>query len=51
MARIELDELDQQLIAVLGDDARVSNRRIAADLGVSQKTISNWMRRPTSSGS
>ena len=28
-----------------------TQREIAADLGVSQKTISNWMRRPTSSGS
>lgn len=45
MARIELDELDQQLIAVLGDDARVSNRRIAADLGVTEGTVRGRIKR------
>lgn len=34
-----LDELDRQLIDVLSKDARISNRRIAADLGVTEGTV------------
>ena len=45
MARIELDELDQQLIVILGKDARVSNRRIAADLGVTEGTVRGRIKR------
>lgn len=34
-----VDELDQRIIEILGRDARVSNRQIAADLGVTEGTI------------
>ena len=33
MAKAQLDELDLQLIETLSSDARVSNRKIAAELG------------------
>lgn len=39
------DELDRQLIAVLSRDARVSNRKIAADLGVTEGTVRGRIRR------
>ena len=38
MAQI-LDNLDHQLIDMLSRDARVSNRRIAAELGVTEGTV------------
>ncbi len=34
-----LDELDRRIVEVLTVDARVSNRRIAAQLGVTEGTI------------
>ncbi len=34
MSKVSLDDLDRQLIELLARDARVSNRKIAADLGV-----------------
>lgn len=39
MTQISLDELDHKIIDLLGRDARVSNRQIAADLGVTEGTI------------
>lgn len=39
MTQINLDELDHKIIDLLGRDARVSNRQIAADLGVTEGTI------------
>jgi DNA-binding Lrp family transcriptional regulator len=39
MAEPLIDELDRQLIAMLAGDARVSNRRIASDLGVTEGTV------------
>jgi Lrp/AsnC family transcriptional regulator for asnA, asnC and gidA len=39
MTQINLDELDHKIIDMLGRDARVSNRQIAADLGVTEGTI------------
>lgn len=35
----ELDELDYRLIEILSDDARLSNRKIAGDLGVTEGTV------------
>ena len=35
----ELDELDYNLIEILSDDARLSNRKIATDLGVTEGTV------------
>ncbi len=40
-----LDELDRELIAILGRDARVSNRKIAADLGVTEGTVRGRIKR------
>ena len=39
MTQIHLDDLDHKIIDMLGRDARVSNRQIAADLGVTEGTI------------
>lgn len=39
MTQISLDDLDHKIIDMLGRDARVSNRQIAADLGVTEGTI------------
>lgn len=40
-----LDDLDHQLIELLAQDARVSNRRIATQLGVTEGTIRGRIRR------
>lgn len=40
-----LDDLDRQLIDLLSRDARVSNRRIAAELGVTEGTIRGRIKR------
>ena len=45
MAVPQLDELDRQLIEVLGRDARISNRKIAAELGVTEGTVRGRIRR------
>jgi DNA-binding Lrp family transcriptional regulator len=41
----QLDALDMQLIQLLGADARISNRRIAAELGVTEGTVRGRIRR------
>lgn len=41
----DLDELDHQIIATLSQDARVSNRKIAADLDVNEGTIRGRLKR------
>jgi Lrp/AsnC family transcriptional regulator for asnA, asnC and gidA len=41
----QLDELDRRIVEELGRDARVSNRQIAADLGVGEATIRTRLRR------
>ena len=45
MATPQLDDFDRQLIEVLGRDARISNRRIAADMGVTEGTVRGRIRR------
>ena len=45
MAAPQLDALDTQLIGMLGRDARVSNRRIAAELGVTEGTVRGRIKR------
>ena len=45
MTTPQLDDLDRRLIAVLSDDARVSNRMIAADLGVTEGTVRGRIKR------
>ncbi|CDO34454.1 MULTISPECIES: Lrp/AsnC family transcriptional regulator [Novosphingobium] len=41
----DLDDLDHQIIAILSQDARVSNRKIATDLGVNEGTIRGRLKR------
>ena len=45
MSQPILDDLDQELIKVLSKDARVSNRKIAADLGVTEGTVRGRVKR------
>lgn len=45
MGTPELDELDKRLIDLLAQDARVSNRRIAALLGVTEGTVRGRIKR------
>ncbi len=40
-----LDDLDHQLIEILSKDARISNRKIAADLGVTEGTVRGRVKR------
>ena len=41
----QLDDLDRQLIELLARDARVSNRKIAVDLGVTEGTVRGRIKR------
>lgn len=50
MSDIQIDELDLQLIEVLSRDARISNRRIATDLGVTEGTVRGRIRRLQDNG-
>ncbi len=45
MVHVQLDELDLQLIDLLSRDARVSNRKIAAELGVTEGTVRGRIKR------
>lgn len=45
MATIQLDDLDRQLIDLLAKDARVSNRKIATELGVTEGTVRGRIKR------
>lgn len=45
MSAPDLDDLDRQLIQILAVDARVSNRKIAARLGVTEGTVRGRIRR------
>ena len=45
MPKPQLDDFDRQLIEVLGRDARISNRRIAVDMGVTEGTVRGRIRR------
>lgn len=45
MSTPSLDQLDRQLIDLLSRDARVSNRKIAADLGVTEGTVRGRIKR------
>jgi DNA-binding Lrp family transcriptional regulator len=45
MATIQLDDLDRQLIDLLARDARVSNRKIATELGVTEGTVRGRIKR------
>lgn len=45
MTKASIDDLDRQLIEMLAQDARVSNRKIAADLGVNEGTVRGRIKR------
>jgi DNA-binding Lrp family transcriptional regulator len=45
MARISLDDLDRKLIGLLAEDARISNRKIAAELDVTEGTVRSRIKR------
>lgn len=45
MAHIQLDDLDRELIELLSRDARVSNRKIASELGVTEGTVRGRIKR------
>ena len=45
MANSRLDDLDQQLVEALARDARVSNRKIATELGVTEGTVRGRIKR------
>ncbi|MCP5395305.1 MAG: Lrp/AsnC family transcriptional regulator [Sphingomonadaceae bacterium] len=45
MSKLQLDELDLQLIQALAQDARVSNRKIATELGVTEGTVRGRIKR------
>ncbi len=43
--RLALDDLDRDIIAALRADGRVSNRKLARELGVNEATVSSRIRR------
>jgi DNA-binding Lrp family transcriptional regulator len=45
MTNPQLDGLDRQLIEILSHDARISNRKIATSLGVTEGTVRGRIRR------
>ena len=45
MAAFQIDDLDAQLICLLERDARVSNRKIAAELNVTEGTVRGRIKR------
>lgn len=45
MTTVQLDDLDRRLIDILAHDARVSNRKIAAELGVTEGTVRGRIKR------
>ncbi len=45
MTTAQLDAVDRQLIDILARDARVSNRKIATDLGVTEGTVRGRIKR------
>ncbi|MFW6075257.1 MAG: Lrp/AsnC family transcriptional regulator [Chloroflexota bacterium] len=47
---VEPDQLDRQIISMLQDDGRCSNREIARSLGVPEATVRYRVRRLTESG-
>jgi Lrp/AsnC family transcriptional regulator for asnA, asnC and gidA len=45
MREYKIDELDQDIIRLLSEDARLSNRKIASELGFTEGTIRSRVRR------
>lgn len=40
-----MDEVDREIVALLSTDARISNRQIAADLGITEGTVRTRVKR------
>lgn len=45
MSKAKIDELDRKIIDLLSEDARLSNRKIAAELGFTEGTIRSRVKR------
>lgn len=45
MSEVSIDDMDRRLLALLAEDARMSNRRIAAELGVTEGTVRGRIKR------
>ena len=45
MRSYKIDELDQKIIALISEDARLSNRKIATELGFTEGTIRSRVKR------
>ena len=45
MSLPQIDKLDRQLIDILAEDARISNRKIAGELGVTEGTVRGRIKR------
>lgn len=45
MAKVSLDDLDMRLIELLAQDARISNRKIASQLDVTEGTVRSRIKR------
>lgn len=50
MAKKQLDEQDRNILDGLAKDARISNRKIAADLGITEGTVRSRIKRMESEG-
>ena len=50
MKKVDLDDLDLKIIERLGDDARISNREIARDFGLTEGTIRVRLKRLIQAG-
>ena len=46
----KFDETDRKIIAMLGDDGRMTNNEIARNLGISEGTVRNRIKRLTEEG-
>jgi Lrp/AsnC family transcriptional regulator for asnA, asnC and gidA len=45
MTKRQLDDVDKKIMAWLSEDARISNRKIAAELGITEGTVRGRIRR------
>jgi len=45
MNTVLLDELDHKIVATLGNDARISNRQLATELGITEGTVRTRIKR------
>ncbi|MBD2858334.1 Lrp/AsnC family transcriptional regulator [Spongiibacter sp. KMU-158] len=50
MLKKSLDDLDRNIVSALADDARISNRKIAGDLGITEGTVRSRIKRMEQEG-